>query len=121
MKIKTDANGYVTEWALIGDNGGIEVEAPDDLSGFIRNYSCYLLADGKLVKDASRAEVMELERQKAALRERRQAECFPYINRGPLWYESLTAEQRSELASWYSAWLQVTESLEAPVKLSWLK
>lgn len=54
------------------------------------------------------------------LRERREIECFPYINRGELWYDSLTQEQRIELSVWYHAWLDVTETRIIPTKPSWL-
>lgn len=55
------------------------------------------------------------------LRRQREFECFPYINRGQLWYFSLTDEQRTEFQEWYTAWLNVTETLIAPKKPIWLK
>ena len=54
------------------------------------------------------------------LRAKRETECFPIINRGQLWYETLTEEQRTELKEWYRAWLDVTDTLQVPTKLSWL-
>lgn len=54
------------------------------------------------------------------LRTRREAECFPIINRGKLWYNRLTAEQESELNNWYNAWLNVTETKVAPAAPSWI-
>jgi len=55
------------------------------------------------------------------LRARRETECFPIINRGILWYDSLTSEQTQELNTWYQAWLDVTETLEIPQKPIWIK
>lgn len=55
------------------------------------------------------------------LRRQREYECFPYINRGNLWYDTLTQEQKIEFMSWYQAWLNVTETLVAPIKPEWLK
>lgn len=55
------------------------------------------------------------------LRMRREYECFPYINRGSLWYDTLTAEQKAEFQTWYQAWLNATETLIAPTKPEWLK
>ena len=55
------------------------------------------------------------------LRMRREYECFPFINRGSLWYDTLTTEQKAEFQVWYTAWLNVTETLVAPSKPEWLK
>lgn len=56
-----------------------------------------------------------------ALRKRRELECFPVVNRGQLWYETLTDEQRQQLKTWYQQWLDVTETLVPPEKPIWLK
>lgn len=53
-------------------------------------------------------------------RSRRERECFPYINRGDLWYGKLTEEQKSELDAWYTAWLDVTKTRAIPIKPEWL-
>lgn len=55
------------------------------------------------------------------LRYKREIECFPIINRGQLWYDTLTAEQYDELQVWYQAWLNVTETRIIPEKPSWIK
>ena len=55
------------------------------------------------------------------LRIRRDRECFSYINRSPLWFNTLTKDQQNELTEWYKAWLDVTETLEIPTKPEWLK
>lgn len=54
-------------------------------------------------------------------RYQREIECFPIINRGILWYERLTTEQKEELNIWYQAWLDVTETKFIPEKPTWLK
>ena len=61
-----------------------------------------------------------VEQQRGALRARRAAECFPIVNRGALWYDKLTAEQRSELSAWYEKWLDAPQTLYAPVAPSWI-
>ena len=64
----------------------------------------------------------ELESRRAdALRARRAAECFSVVDRGTLWYDKLTAEQRAELSAWYEAWLNAPETGEAPTSPSWIK
>lgn len=57
----------------------------------------------------------------ANLRERREKECFSVVNRGLLWYNYLSTEQRIELSKWYDAWLDVTITLVVPAKPLWLK
>ena len=47
------------------------------------------------------------------LRSRRQFECFQIINRGVLWYNTLTDEQRLELDKWYKEWLDITDTFRA--------
>lgn len=62
------------------------------------------------------------------LRSIREKECFSVINRGQLWYASLTYEQVAELDVWYKEWLDITDNYEAgagikkiiPVKPKWL-
>lgn len=51
---------------------------------------------------------------KEAIRQRREKECFPIINRGQAWYNLLTFEQREELDKWYIAWLNAPETGEIP-------
>ena len=53
-------------------------------------------------------------------RKQREIECFDIVNRGMVWYDTLTAEQKQELAEWYRAWLDVTDTRVIPTKPSWL-
>lgn len=55
------------------------------------------------------------------LRYQRNLECFSIINRGQLWYETLTDEQKIELKKWYKDWLDVTKTEKIPNKPIWLK
>lgn len=47
-------------------------------------------------------------------------ECFEVVNRGTLWFERLSDEQKLELDEWYQAWLDVTETKVIPKKPEWL-
>lgn len=47
--------------------------------------------------------------------------CFSIINRGSLWYDTLTDSQKEELKTWYKAWLDVTETKIIPERPIWLK
>lgn len=63
------------------------------------------------------------------LRSRREFECFPIINRGQLWYNTLTENQIAELNEWYNNWLDVTNETNKdkngeyiiPQKPIWIK
>lgn len=55
------------------------------------------------------------------LRYLREIHCFSVINRGQLWYDTLTEEQQKELDKWYKEWLNVTETKIIPEKPEWLK
>ena len=120
MKVNVDQDGYVIDWALVGDNGGIDVPEPDDLEEFISCATGYMVVDGILKKDATRDRAKRLEKQKEALRHQREAECFPVINRGWMWYSSLNLLQWIELKKWYLEWLNVTETLRIPERPTWL-
>ena len=54
------------------------------------------------------------------LRKKREEICFPIINRGKLWYDSLSSEQYQELKNWYKKWLDVTETNIIPETPKWL-
>ena len=54
------------------------------------------------------------------LRKKREEICFPIINRGKLWYDSLSSEQYQELKDWYKKWLDVTETNIIPETPEWL-
>lgn len=55
------------------------------------------------------------------LRVEREKICFPVVNRGELWYNKLTAEQKEELNIWYQSWLDVTITKVKPITPYWLK
>ena len=64
--------------------------------------------------------VKDIESKKQSLRKQRKDECFSIINRGKLWYDTLSYEQLAELKSWYFKWLDVTDTLVIPAKPTWL-
>ena len=120
MKRTIDENGYVNGWCMIGDNGGMELEPPDDFDTFLDRFSGFKLEDGRLVFDKEKDDSDRLEEQRPDLRLRRETECFSYINRGYMWYSALTLLQWIELKRWYLAWLRVTETLTPPDKPPWI-
>lgn len=120
MQIQTE-NGYVTSYALVGEIvGGIEVPEPEDLGHFETHFTAYRLRDGTLDYDEDQNKENERKALCDELRQRRETECFSYINRGQLWYDRLSEEQKTELGAWYAAWLKVTDTLTVPKKPSWL-
>ena len=62
-----------------------------------------------------------IEEKKKELRQQREKECFSIVNRGQVWYEQLTIEEKLELYVWYKNWLNVTDNLQVPVKPKWIK
>lgn len=46
--------------------------------------------------------------------------CFSVVNRGWLWYSTLTLSQWRELRTWYISWLKVTETMTPPERPSWV-
>ena len=72
-------------------------------------------------KSFTPSQLREIEAQEIVnLRAQRESECFSVINRGQIWYETLTLEQITELKTWYQAWLDVTTTKIIPTKPSWL-
>lgn len=123
MQIILNEQGYVKDYAIIGSFGlsSIFVEKPDNLEDFEQNYGSYYLSNnGILVKSQDQQNKIDIQRELDELRQLREKSCFPIVNRGILWYEKLTAEQKEELNAWYEAWLDVTETKVMPEPLVWL-
>lgn len=123
MKVRTDDQGYISDFCFIGDiEGSMEV---DDIPAeqqdiFMQQYSAYKLVDGTLVFDEERLLEINAENKKTTIRRQRETECFPIINRGQLWYANLSPEQLAELSNWYSNWLDAPETLTIPDAPGWL-
>ena len=114
-------NGFVSSYALIGSLvEGIEVPEPEDIEHFETHFTAYRLRDGTLQFDEGQNTENERKALCDELRQRRETECFSYINRGQLWYARLTEDQQAEMQAWYAEWLKVTETLTVPEKPSWL-
>jgi hypothetical protein len=123
MQIILNEHGYVKAYALIGVFGDVEaidVDDPVDVADFEENYGSYYLSEGKLIKSDNKQKEIEHARQLFDLRVQRAKVCFPYINRGYLWYSKLTNAQKDELNVWYQAWLDVTDTQVVPETPAWL-
>ena len=121
MKVLLSDQGYVVSYALEGELlDAVEAAEPSDLSHFEEYFTAYRVQDGALVFDDAQAAEEQAEAAKGAYRKRREVECFPVINRGRLWYDTLTEDQLSELKTWYQAWLDGTNTQTIPEKPEWL-
>ena len=123
MQIVLDEHGYVKAYALIGEisDASATVDDPADVEDFEENYrSYYLSKNNTLVKSADKQLEINNARELTELRRKREKQCFPYINRGQLWYSKLTDEQKNELDAWYQAWLDVTDTKNIPTAPAWL-
>lgn len=122
MKVLLNKEGYVESYALEGDlTAAIECSEPDDMIAFENHFASFRVRDGTLLLDTERLKALSDAEVLTAFRTQRAVECFPVINRGQLWYDRLTAEQRKELQLWYQAWLDVTQTQTIPAKPKWLK
>lgn len=120
MKVTFDESGHVSGWCMVGDNGGTELDVPEDFDSFLDNFEVFKLADGKLALDEEKLKADHAQQEQKTLRERRESECFSVINRGWIWYSCLTLSQWRELRAWYLAWLNVTKTLTVPERPAWV-
>ena len=97
------------------DRQGANRYAVTDENGYYN----YCIVDGKLTERDKTQDIANA--YLADLRRRRERECFSVINRGQLWYSTLTPEQMAELDDWYNSWLNVTKTRTIPTPLPWLK
>lgn len=122
MQIKLNEKGFITDFAIVGTiEGGIEVNEPKDINHFMEHFTAYKVKNNAPDFDSEEDNKIETENTKQALRQRRQTECFSYVNRGQLWYATLTVKQIAELTLWYKAWLNVTETMSVPERPAWLE
>ena len=121
MKVLLSEQGYVVSYALEGELvDALETAEPNDLSHLEKHFTSYRMRDGTLVFDEGKDAQAQSEAAKAEYRRRRELECFPIINRGQLWYDTLSEGQLSELKNWYQAWLDGTNTQTIPEKPEWL-
>ena len=123
MQVILNEQGYVNAYALIGSFGSdfVTVDEPIDIDDFENNYRSYYLSDTNvLIKSEDKQKEIENTRELINLRSQREKSCFPYVNRGEMWYSRLSADQKDELNVWYQAWLDVTETKTVPEKPQWL-
>lgn len=121
MKILVDSNNYLTCFCIDAElENGIEVSTPENIDAFIDEFRAYKYDNNQLVLDSVKLNELNNERLLDDLRNKREKNCFAYINRGELWYSRLSDTQRAELNTWYQAWLDVTETRTIPSKPEWL-
>ena len=122
MKAILNGDGFITSFALEGDiTDGIELPDPENIDHFMEHWQSYKAQDGKALFDEEQDTALAEESEKEALRQRRQTECFSFVNRGQLWYATLSIKQLAELTAWYTAWLKVTETKTIPERPAWLE
>lgn len=109
-------DGYIAQWICDGETlpGGVKTSEPADEEDFLANFAAYKVVDGVLVRDDDAVATLDRQRALDDLRRRREEECFAIVNRGKVWYDTLTAEQMAQLTTWYKAWLDAPETGVAP-------
>ena len=125
LHVKLDAENYIESVACHPFEGFIETQYNMADSG---GFGCitdgkHKYADGQIVTAAGSESSLLRHRQlnQQMLRGKRERVCFPIINRGSVWYETLTEAQAQEVRAWYRAWLDATETLTEPAAPAWLK
>ena len=134
MLVKYDENGYIAEWANCPDDGkhiigmdGAEkiadIAVPATLGYDLWDFmaSCRRVSAGDVKFSEDRYSKIRGEKANNVLRARREKECFAYVDRSAMWYDTLTEAQTAELKAWYRKWLDVTETKTVPERPSWLK
>ena len=100
-------------------------ELNQDLIDWCNNSGKYYVHTIELENENFEYEIRETivtaEEKNEHLRKLRGSECYPIINRGQFWYDTLTEEQREELREWYQKWLDVTKTQTPPKIPTWLK
>ena len=122
MQVILNEQGYVKAYALTGgfSSDFVIVDEPANIDDFENNYRSYYFSGNSLVKSDEKQHEIEDNRVLNGLRSQRNKVCFPYVNRGYLWYSKLTDEQKEELDDWYQAWLDVTKTKVVPEMPEWL-
>jgi len=123
-KIHYNKDGWVCErypYDLPIENQDRYIEV--DETTFIKtlgvdSYHAWKVKDGRLTVE--RYEETPKEELIEELRGLREELCFPIINRGQLWHDTLTPAQKKELAKWYADWLDATNTLKEPPLPRWL-
>lgn len=103
------------------DDNCLEIDKDDYhiVNGY--NGALFLTEYTKTDEYMQKAEKFRRDTEIIELRRRRMVECFAIVNRGAVWYERLTKEQRQELEIWYQAWLDVTDTKVIPTNPIWLE
>lgn len=131
MKIKYNLNGIILAWATqdetyfngIQDSSLYQWIQIDDINipqDFKIHTQFYTYQNGVFILNQEALNQENKQNLLQQLRQRREMECFPVINRGQLWYNNLTDWQKESLQQWYEAWLNVTQTLQPPEYLGWL-
>lgn len=121
MDILLDDNNYILSYALIGKIvDGITTDDPENLNHFENNWYAYKFENGQLKFDNDKKNLIDQEKLREEIRFHRSQTCFPIVNRGGLWYDMLSEQERSELLDWYQAWLDAPETLIEPEMPTWL-
>lgn len=98
---------------------GFEASEVDYEIGF--DGKVYTLNEIQSADYISRKNIFDNNKRLSDIRLQRETDCFPIINRGALWYNKLTTEQKNELTVWYQQWLDAPQTGVIPEKLEWIK
>lgn len=103
-----------------GDDPEIIAQCTDEIPDetvflYWNDNSTWKIENGKFIKLIPQEQL-----QAQLIRKEREKECFSIINRGALWYNKLSEEQKQELSQWYEAWLDAPATNVIPDKPLWI-
>lgn len=114
---------------VIGIADGIKIEMENCTTYELDEELDHSKIDGFVFKDnqvsfnSEKFEARQLENKQWELRDKRERICFSVVDRNNLWYDKYvtTEERKTELANWYQAWLDVTETMVEPETPEWIE
>lgn len=103
-----------SEFPMITQENEIQYEIETDID-FYKIKNCDYI-NGELIYNSD----YEVETIISNLRMKRNKICFTVVNRGQVWYNTLTTEQLVELQTWYQSWLDAPQTLIEPETPYWI-
>lgn len=123
-----DSNDYLIGYSssdtdTLEDSNNKTIITDIDISEeeLFKNFNAYKYENNTLILDLEKKNKIEEDNFLNEIRSQRSTECFPIINRGALWYNTLTEDQLKELNTWYLAWLDAPETKNIPEKPIFIK
>lgn len=102
----TERMGALTPEEFADQIGGVVAVVPDTYDSKNISIECFTSNNEGVYTFSTQLYNEHINSKKMDyIRRKRNFECFRVVNRGQLWYNSLSQDERDELQEWYNAWL----------------